>query len=157
MTFISIYKVIFKDKFKVKGRGTGYRPEITSGRAPKWSQTIASLPEQLVQPRPLNLHLTFKIKYKVKGPGTGYRPAITPARVPKWSQPIASLPEQLIQPWPLTLRLTFDLALHLTFWKVWKEVSTYRYALQNLTGILNILAFWISWTFVSLVNLFRRS
>ena len=30
----------FKVKFKVKGRGTGYRPEITSAGVPKWSSEI---------------------------------------------------------------------------------------------------------------------
>ena len=30
MTFVSIFNFIFKIKFKLKGRGTGYRPEITS-------------------------------------------------------------------------------------------------------------------------------
>ena len=67
----------FKVKFKVKGRGTGYRPEITPARVPKWSQTIANLPEQLIQPWPLTLrstfdialHLTLKAKCKVKGHG----------------------------------------------------------------------------------------
>ena len=49
MTFISISKDIFQVKFKVKGMGNGYRPEITPACAPKWSQTIVSLPEQLIQ------------------------------------------------------------------------------------------------------------
>ena len=30
-----------------QGLGTGYRQKITSARAQKWSQKIASLPEQL--------------------------------------------------------------------------------------------------------------
>ena len=61
MTFILIFKVIVKVKFKVKGRDTEYRPEITPARVPKWSQTIDSLPEQLTRPWPLNWNLTFEV------------------------------------------------------------------------------------------------
>ena len=35
---------------QVERRGTGYRPEIASARAPKWALKIASLHEQLPQP-----------------------------------------------------------------------------------------------------------
>ena len=37
-------------KFKLKGRGTGYRAEIMSARVPEWYQTIAYVPGQLRQP-----------------------------------------------------------------------------------------------------------
>ena len=46
MTFIQIFKVILRVKFKVKERSSGYRPKIMSARVPNWSQTIASLPER---------------------------------------------------------------------------------------------------------------
>ena len=112
MALISILKVILNVKFKLKGRrGTRYRPEITSARAPKWSQTTASLPGQPTQPWPLTryltvevkFHLTFMVNFKIKGRDTEYRHKITTARVPKWFQTIARLPEQqLTQPKPLT-------------------------------------------------------
>ena len=50
MTFILIFKVILKVKFKVKGRCTGFRPEIMSAGVPEWSQLTASLSGQLLQP-----------------------------------------------------------------------------------------------------------
>ena len=70
-----------KVKFKAKGRGTGYLPEITSVRTPQWSQTAASLLGQPTPPRPMARHFTIKVKFEVKGQGTGYRPKITPARI----------------------------------------------------------------------------
>ena len=63
--------------------GAGYCPEITTARAPKWSETTASRPGQLTQPLPLAWHLTFQIKLNVKGRSTGYRTEITSARGPK--------------------------------------------------------------------------
>ena len=37
-------------EFKIKGRDTGYCLETMSACVPKWSQTMASLTEQLTQP-----------------------------------------------------------------------------------------------------------
>ena len=51
----STFYLTCKVKIKVKGRGTGYRPEITSARVPKLPRTIASLPEQFLQPWPFYL------------------------------------------------------------------------------------------------------
>ena len=48
MTFDLVFDIPVE--FKVKGRGTGYRPEIMLAGVPKWSQTIASLPETPTQP-----------------------------------------------------------------------------------------------------------
>ena len=48
-----IWHLTLHVKFYVRGRGTEYRPEITSLRLRKWSQTIASLAEQLTRPKPL--------------------------------------------------------------------------------------------------------
>ena len=82
-------------------QGTGYRPEITSARVAKWSQTVASLPEQLAQPCPWTCHLTFQVKLNVKRQGTRYlteATSVTSARLTKWSQLIASLTEQLTRP-----------------------------------------------------------
>ena len=93
-------------KFKVKRRGTGCRPEITSASVPKWYQTIASLPEQLTRSRLLTWHSTFQVKFKVKGRVTRYCSEITSVRLPKWSQTIADRPGQLTRPKP---DLTFAL------------------------------------------------
>ena len=101
----------FKVKLNVEGRGTEYRPEITSACVPKWSKETANLPRPITQPWALTWNLTFKVKVKVKGWGTGYRPEITSARLRKWSQMIASLPWQLIQLRPLALHLTFEVKL----------------------------------------------
>ena len=100
------WHLIFNVKFKVKGQGIGYCPEITSACIQKWSQTIAILPGQHTQPGPLNWHLTFKIKLKVNERGTGHRPKITTVRVTKWPEATVSLPGQLTQPLPLTWHLT---------------------------------------------------
>ena len=48
MTFDLIHDL--PGKFKVKGRGTGYRPENTSAGVQNWSETIASLAEKLTRP-----------------------------------------------------------------------------------------------------------
>ena len=40
---------LLKVKFKVEGRGTGYRPETVSARIPKWCQVTACLPGQLTK------------------------------------------------------------------------------------------------------------
>ena len=65
MTFDLAFEVEVKPK--VKGRGTTYRPEITSARVPKWLQATASLSGQLTQPLPLTWHAIFKVKHKAKG------------------------------------------------------------------------------------------
>ena len=72
--------------------GAGYRSE--TARVQNWSQTIASLPVQLTQRRPLTWLVTFKVKER----GTGYRPEIASARVPKSSSVIASFPGQITEP-----------------------------------------------------------
>ena len=38
-----IFKVIFKVKFKVEGRGTEYHPEMMSACVPKWSTFLGRL------------------------------------------------------------------------------------------------------------------
>ena len=49
VTFVSIFEVILKVKFKVKGRGTGYLYEIASEHVSKWFQSTGNVPGQLTQ------------------------------------------------------------------------------------------------------------
>ena len=63
MTVISIFNVISKVKFKVRGWNTGYRPEITSARIPKWPQATVSLPGQLA----MSFDLAFGLQGQIQG------------------------------------------------------------------------------------------
>ena len=67
----------FQGQIQGQRRGAGYRREITSAGAPKWSQMIVRLPQQLTQTSSLTWHLNFKVRFKVKARDTGYRPGIT--------------------------------------------------------------------------------